>query len=446
MYLENVFSEINKAKGSIIESLRELVQIPSISAQNKGVECADILISLIKREIGFSTKKIETPGYPIVHAEKIVDAPITLLFYNHYDVQDPSPLEKWVSRPFELTIKGDILYGRGVSDNKGNLIARILAIKIYQSIFGDLPLNIKLIVEGEEEVGSPHLPDFTRNYPELIEGDFCIWESGHRNASHQQQVWLGVKGVLYLDLEVTTAKRDIHSSWGGVVANPAWTLIWALHSMKNNVQEVLIDNFYEEVIPPSESDLQLLENIPLDEKMYEDDFGIDNFMVSGAKLKEDYYFKPNLNIDGLDSGYQGRGAKTIIPATAKAKVEFRLVPNQTPDDILMKFRTHLQNLGYSNVQITSHQGYPPARTPVTSPYLKTICDAGELVYNKPIVIHPTKAGSGPMYLFIKNMDCFAFGCGHPQSHNHSPNENILLSDLEQNMKHLAAIFHTFNEN
>ena len=445
MKLENVFSEIDKDKENFIEVLNEIIRIPSISAQKKGIECADKLISLIKREIGFNTKKFETPGYPIVYAEKTVNAPVTLIFYNHYDVQDPFPLDKWDSPPFELTQKDNFLYGRGVSDNKGNLIARIFAIKIYQSIFGKLPLNVKFIIEGEEEVGSPHLPDFIRNYPELIEGDFCIWESGHRNASHQQQVWLGVKGILYLNLEIKASNRDIHSSWGGVIENPAWNLTWALNSLKNKEQKILIKGFYDNVLEPSEKEIELLKNIPFNEKLYKNNFGIKSFTGSGIKLKSDYYFTPTLNIDGLDSGYKGMGAKTIIPSTAKAKIDFRLVPNQNPNEILQKFEEHLRVHGFHQINITSFHGYPPARTSIASPYLKIISRTGENVYKKPLVVHPTKAGSGPMYLFSNRMDCFALGCGYERSNNHAPNENISIEDFLLNMKHFTALFHYFNK-
>lgn len=441
--LNGVFETIDSYKEKSIKKLVELTKIPSISAQNEGIECADAVINLLQNEIGFEVKKVATSGYPVVYAEKMVGAKTTLVFYNHYDVQPVDPIEDWNSAPFEPEIRENKLYGRGVADNKGNIIARIFAIKAYQDVFKQLPINVKFIIEGQEEIGSPYLHEFVEKHPDLLQGDFCIWESGHRDAAGRQQVWLGVKGILYLNLEIKTAKRDIHSSWGGIVENPAWELIWALSSLKNEEQLILIEGFYDQVQYPSDEEMENLNRIPFDENAYHADFGIKNFMKSGSELKKEYYYAPSLTIDGLDSGYQGPGGKTIIPAEAKAKIDFRLVPNQDPNDILGKFKKHLQSHHFKNIQITESHGYPPARTPLSSKYLQLIRETGQKIYGEPLVVHPTTAGSGPMYLFIERMDCLSFGCGNHQSLEHAPNENIILEDFILNMKHLAAIFDTF---
>ncbi len=441
--LRDIFENIDENREKALNRLSELVRIPSISAEQKGAECADALIDIIKKELNFNTRKVPTSGAPVVYAESGSDAETTLLFYNHYDVQPVDPLEEWNTPPFEPAIQEGKMYGRGVEDNKGNIIARIFAIKAYQTIMGDLPINIKFIIEGQEEIGSPYLHEFVEKYPDLVQGDFCIWESGHRDIQGRQQVWLGVKGILYLNLEVTGAKRDIHSSWGGVVENPAWELVWALSSLKNKDQFILIEGFYDDVRPPTEEELENLKMIPFGEEAYYEDFGIKQFMETGEELKKAYYYAPSLTIDGLDSGYKGPGAKTIIPAEAKAKIDFRLVPNQNPTDILNKFKKHLQKFHFNKVKITSSHGYPPARTPLSSKYLKIIRETGEKLYRSPFIIHPTTAGSGPMYLFIEKMDCISFGCGHAKSLPHAPNENIKIEDLLLNMKHLAAIFHSF---
>lgn len=442
MSLDDVFRKIEADHENAISALEDLVAIPSVSAENEGLQCADHLLSLIKNEIGFLTRKISTSGYPVVYAERHVGAKTSIIFYNHYDVQDPAPLNKWTSPPFQLTRHKNQLFGRGVSDTKGNIIARIFAIKAYQSIFQELPVNIKFVIEGQEEVGSPYLHEFINSHPELVEGSFCIWESGHRNADGAQQIWLGVKGILYLTIEVVGPKRDIHSSWGGVVENPAWELVRLLNSLKAPSGQILIDGFYDAVQPPTDHELIQLNSIPFDQKAYLEDFGIEKFEKTEPELKKIRYYSPILNINGLDSGYQGPGAKTILPAKAQAKIEFRLVPNQDPPDILQRFQRHLQDNNFGNVRILSHHGYPSARTPLNSPYLQLIRDAGQLVYGRPVIVHPSKSGSGPMHLFINKMDCFAFGCGHPQSRNHAPNENIFIADLLLNMKHFAAIFHS----
>lgn len=445
MTLEDVFQVIESYQEPSITKLQELVRIPSVSAENKGMECADALINILKKEIGFKVRKIPTSGYPVVYGEKNVGAETTLLFYDHYDVQPVDPLDEWESPPFEPIIHDEKLYGRGVSDNKGNIISRIFAIKAYQAVFGDLPLNIKFVIEGQEEIGSPYLHEFVETYPDLAQANFCIWESGHRDADRNQQVWLGVKGILYLNLEVATAKRDIHSSWGGVVENPAWDLVWLLNSLKGPDQEIQIEGFYDAVQEPTQDEIENLEAIPFNIEAYYEDFGIEEFLKTGMDLKKAYYYAPSLTIDGLTGGYQGPGDKTIIPAQAKAKIDFRLVPNQDPNDLLEKFKKHLQkNHIDDKIKIASYHGYPPARAPLSSQYLKLICETGEKIYNRPLVVHPTTAGSGPMYLF--NMDCLSFGCGNAFEQAHAPNENILIEDLLLNMKHLAAIFHQFTSN
>ncbi|MHA1425005.1 MAG: M20/M25/M40 family metallo-hydrolase [Candidatus Helarchaeota archaeon] len=444
MTLEAVFEEIERKESKALAQLKRLVQIPSVSAENKGMECADVIQKLIQEEIGFTAQKLETSGYPVIFAEKNVGAKTTLIFYDHYDVQPVDPVEDWVSPPFEPEIREGKLYGRGVEDNKGNIIARIFAIKAFQAVY-QLPLNIKFVIEGQEEIGSPYLYEFVEKYPDLVQADFCIWESGHRNANRRQQVWCGVKGILYMTLEIAQATRDIHSSWGGVVKNPAWDLVWALSSLKNQEQLILIEGFYDEVQPPTPGEIQHLTTIPFEEEAYLEDFGVSSFLQTGPDLKKAYYYSPSLTIDGIGSGYQGPGSKTIIPARASAKIDFRLVPNQNPTDIQKKFKRHLQKHHFTDIKITSAHGYPPARTSLTSKYLQIIQETGERIYGNPLIIHPTTAGSGPMYLFINKMDCISFGCGHANSLVHAPNENIILEDFIFNMKHLAAVFHSFME-
>ncbi len=443
MTLDAVFEAIEKNSEQAVAQLKEIVRIPSVSAENRGVECADAVKRIISELLGFETQKIATSGYPVIYGARDYGAETTLVFYDHYDVQPPDPLEDWVSPPFEPELRDGKLYGRGVEDNKGNLIARIFAVKAYQSVFEKLPVNIKFVVEGQEEIGSPYLHEFVESHPDLVQADFCIWESGHRNAEQRQQVWCGVKGILYLTLEVTSAKRDIHSSWGGVVNNPAWDLVWALSSLKNEEQLILIEGFYDDVKPPTPEEIQNLEAIPFEEEAHLEDFGIQRFVQTGADLKKAYYYSPSLTIDGLDSGYQGPGSKTIIPAEARAKIDFRLVPNQDPQDIQRKLVKHLQRQHFKNIRITSAHGYSPARTPLSSKYLQIIRETGENIYGHPLIVHPTSAGSGPMYLFINKMDCLSFGCGNANSLVHAPNENILIEDFILNMKHLTAVFHAF---
>ena len=443
MQLKQVFDKIEQNLEETIARIQEIIRIPSISAEEKGIECADLLVDILKKEIGFEARKIATSGPPVVYAEKMQGAETTLIFYNHYDVQPVDPLDEWISPPFEPEVREGKLFGRGASDNKGNIMARVFAIKAYQSVFGKLPLNIKFVIEGNEEVGSGSFLEFVEKHPDLTQGDFCIWEYSGRDTEGRPQVKLGVKGILYLNLEISGGKKDLHSMWGPVVKNPAWELVWLLNSLKDQNGKILIDGFYDAVRTPTQEELELLGTIPFDEEANRKDLGIMGFTESGTDLKKAFYFSPAINIDGLDSGYQGPGSKTVIPSVAKAKLDIRLVPDQDPDDIIKKLEKHLEKHQFPNSKIVALHGYPPAKTPISSKYLKIICDTGEQIYNQPIVVHPSAGGSSPMYLLIRKMDCISLGCGHAQDNIHGPNENIVIDDLILNMKHLAAIFHAF---
>ncbi len=332
-----------------IKELSRLAAQPSVGAQNLGMrECANLVAEMLKAR-GFSVEIQPTAGAPVVFGEKKGKTNKTLLFYNHYDVQPPEPLELWETPPFEPSLRDGKLFARGVSDDKGHITSRLFAIDALLAQ-GELPCNIKFVIEGEEETSSVHLHDYIVENKKKLAADACIWEFGgidHRGIPMQ---YLGLRGICYVELWVETASTDIHSGLGGsILPNAAWRLVWALRSLKGSDERIRIPGFYDEVQSPSQRDISLFEALPEVADEYKTRFGVKNFikgLKDGVDLRIAEVFEPTCTICGLTSGYQGKGSKTVQPARASAKVDFRLVPDQDPDKILELLRSHLDAEGF----------------------------------------------------------------------------------------------------
>src|SRR5699024_489373 len=257
--MEDVFQYIEGHSGMYLDWLIKACNQPSVSAQDRGMIEMKVLVKQFLEELGADVEEIETEGYPIIYGEMNAGKTKTLTFYNHYDVQPEDPLDEWVSGPFESTIREGRLFARGSADNKGNLIARICAIHAYKEIYGGLPVNIKFMFEGEEEVGSPHLAFFANEHPDKLQTDGIIWEGGSRDAIDKRlHVGLGVKGICYVELTCQGAKYDLHSSEAAIIENPAWRLVWALNTIKNDQEKIMIDGFYDDIVPLSETDKDII--------------------------------------------------------------------------------------------------------------------------------------------------------------------------------------------
>jgi acetylornithine deacetylase/succinyl-diaminopimelate desuccinylase-like protein len=436
------------------ESLQELSRLcaqPSVAAQNLGIqECAQLVADMLSQR-NFQVEVMETEGSPVVFAQRAGRGTKTILIYNHYDVQPPEPLELWESPPFEPSLREGKLYARGVSDDKGHLVSRLFAIDALLAAQGELPCTIKFIIEGEEEIASAHLKDFVHANREKLAADACIWESGgvdHRDIPTQ---YLGLRGICYVELSVETASRDVHSGLGGgIFPNPAWRLVWALNSLKGPDERIRIPGFYDTVKPPSQRDRQLLAELPDPSEEYKSRYGISAFikgLTGGDPLKVAEVFEPTCTICGLTSGYQGMGAKTVLPARASAKVDFRLVPDQTPERVLQLLRAHLDAEGFSDVQITYLGGEAPARTDPDDPFVDLVVSSAEPVYGVPMQITPLSGGSGPNHPFIHflKLPVVSTGMGYPGDKVHAPNENIRVDLYLKAAKHIARILKEFGE-
>lgn len=450
----NIFTRIDQHISQNQEywlgQLARLCAQPSISAQNLGItECADLVATMLTEQ-GYRAEVMPSDGYPVVYAEASGRDPNkTLLFYLHYDVQPPEPLELWDSPPFEMTRRGDTFYARGISDDKGHIIARLAALATVKDALGELPYNVKFIIEGEEEIGSPSMPAFVAAHQEKLAADACIWEFGGVDYEGTPAVTLGMRGICYVELSVQTAARDAHSGMAGsIFPNAAWRLVWALSTLKDENERILIPGFYDNVQPPSNLDMELLAQTPDQAAQLRDAYELAGFLgglTGGLELKRQAVFEPTCTICGLTAGYQGPGSKTVLPAQATAKVDFRMVPDQTPEEVVRKLRAHLDAQGFTDVSIRFLGGGRPAKVAPDHPFVQLTRDTAVAVYGRTPIIEPMVGGSGPNYPFIHvlKLPVVTAGVGYPGSQVHAPNENMQLENFIQGTRHTAYIIEGF---
>ncbi len=330
-------------------------------------------------------------------------------------------------------------------------MSRLFAIDALLATEGELPGKIKFIIEGEEEVASLHLKDFVYANREKLAADACIWEFGGVDQLEIPIQYLGLRGICYVELSVETATSDVHSGLGGgIFPNAAWRLVWALNSLKGPDERIRIPGFYAAVKPPSPRDRQLLAELPDPADEYKTRYGISHFikgLTGGEALNVAEIFEPTCTICGLTSGYQGPGTKTVLPKRASAKVDFRLVPDQTPEQVLQQLRAHLDAEGFSDVQIAYLGGEAPARTDPDDPFVELVVRSAEPVYGVPMQITPLSGGSGPNHPFVHflNLPVASAGLGYPGSLIHAPNENIRVDLYLKAAKHIARILKEFVE-
>jgi acetylornithine deacetylase/succinyl-diaminopimelate desuccinylase-like protein len=435
---------VDANQNRFLEELKALCAQPSIAAQDIGLEETATLVEGRLKRLGAKVQRVDTGGAPVLSAE-VGQGDRTLLSYNHYDVQPPDPLDEWVSPPFEPTVRDGRIYARGVADDKGDLLCRLQAIEAYQEAVGPLPLRIRFVIEGEEEIGSPHLAPVAEQYPEWLEADGCLWETGEKDAARRFVLELGVKGICYVELSVKTAANDLHSMWGGVIPNAAWRLAWALSSLKDAEDRILVDGLMEHVVPPTEAERANLARLPFAEEQIKDDFGFGGFVqgLSGEDLLVKHFYEPTCTICGLKSGYQDEGAKTVLPNVASAKIDFRLVPDLTPELVVDLLRAHLDRRGFSDVEITWMLGLRPARSSLEAPFVQACVAAAKATYGTDPVIYPTSPGSGPLYTLARETPTVMAGVANANSRLHAPNENVYLQDYFEGIRFVGELIHRF---
>ena len=432
-----------------IAELSRLVAQPSVGAQNLGMkECAALVGEMLKAR-GFDVRIMDTQGAPVVYGERKGRSDKTLLIYNHYDVQPPEPLELWETPPFEPSLRNGKLYGRGVSDDKGHIVSRLHAIDALLDAGGELPCTIKFIIEGEEETASVNLYKFVVDNRDLLKADACMWEFGGVDHTNTPVQYLGLRGICYVELSIDLLSTDVHSGLGGsIFPNAAWRLVWALNSLKGADERILIPGFYDNIKKPTARDVELLAALDDPTEDYKSRYGVPYFikgLTGGVDLKVEEIFSPTCTICGLTSGYQGPGSKTVLPARASAKVDFRLIPDQDPADILKKLRAHLDAQGFTDVQVTDLGGDAPARTDPDDPFIQLVAKLAEEVYEMPQKLIPMSGGSGPNHPFVHvlGLPVATAGLGYPDTKAHAPNENIRVDLYLKHARHMARVIAEF---
>jgi len=423
--------------------ITEYCRLESVAAQNRMMpETANWVEKLLK-DTGFETQQIPVAGAPnYVYGYKKGKSDFTLLLYNHYDVQPETPIELWESAPFEVVERDGKLVARGISDDKSELISRICAMRAILSADGELPISIKWIIEGEEEIGSPHFDALTREHADLLKADGALWEGGGFNEKDQAELAVGFRGMLYVEYNVEVMKKDAHSGGAHALPSGAWRLLKALASIKDDNGKVLIPGFYEHVREPNESEKQALQD-KADPEMEEKIlvlYGIQSFNDNkrGYELEE-LVFEPTANIAGFLSGYTEAGVKTVLPAKAMAKMDFRLVPEQNPDDILEKLKSHLKAQGFEDVQVRKLGGAEPVVTPIDGAFVQRIKRICQAFNEQEPEINPLVGGTLPLLEAMKkNVGILGIStAGNPVYYGsgaHAPNEHIRLSDMPRAIK------------
>jgi acetylornithine deacetylase/succinyl-diaminopimelate desuccinylase-like protein len=424
--------------------------MPSISARegdDGGFRACAEWVEDRLRDAGADTRIMETDGHPIVYAE-IGEGDRTLLSYGHYDVQPPEPLDLWESDPFEPTVRSGSLFARGVADDKGDVLARIQALRLYIEEPGPLPFRLKFLIEGEEEVGSPNLAHFVRQNADLLSADACLWEGTMKDEAGRPGIECGTKGMAYVELRARGASHDLHSMYGGIAPNPVWRLVQALRTIKDEAGEITLDGFEELIEPPSEKELDAINRIPFDDEALRRLWGVealDRNLTGEAALRE-YLLRPTANIAGIQAGYTGPGSKTIVPSEAFVKMDFRLVVGQSPGPVLELLRDHLDRRNFGDVEVVDLHGVEAAKTPVDSPVVRTAVGAWEDLGRDDAVVFPTIGGSGPTSLFAKELGIPTIMTGNVAnagSRIHSPNESVRLDDYFETVGYFARFFERF---
>ena len=438
--IEKVVDYINVQRDRYIAELKEYLAIPSISAlpEHQGdVRKAAEWSAGQLRSIGLENVRLEeTPGNPVVYGEWLhaPGAP-TILFYGHYDVQPVDPVELWDSPPFEATVRENEIYARGAADDKGQVFMHFKAIEAHMKQTGRLPLNIKVFLEGEEEVGSLHLDEFVRQNKALLAADVAVISDSAMFAREIPSICYGLRGLVYYQIDLRGSKSDLHSGvFGGAMANPAFVLAQMLSQMKDKSGRVKIAGFYDAVRELTEAERAEWKKLPFDEKKYRKEWGAPKLAgESGYTVLERLWGRPTFEVNGLLSGFTGEGPKTVLPAVAMAKVSMRLVPDQDPDTIAKQFEEYIRKIAPATVELklTRLHGGKPWMAEFDSPYIRAAGRAIEKGFGKQPVF-TREGGSIPVVATFQQelgIPSVLFGVGLPDENAHAPNERLDLGNF-----------------
>jgi acetylornithine deacetylase/succinyl-diaminopimelate desuccinylase-like protein len=449
--MDKIIDFINVNRERYLDELKALLAIPSISALPDHAadvrRCAEWCASEMGR-IGLqNVRLVETPGNPVVYGDwtGAPGAP-TILFYGHYDVQPVDPLDLWESPPFEATIRDGEIYARGSADDKGQVFMHLKAVEAHLKENGRLPVNMKVILEGEEEVGSVNLDDFIRSHKAELDADVVVISDSPMFARGVPSICYGLRGLVYFQIDLRGSSTDLHSgSFGGAVANPGLVIAQMLAQMKDRGGRVKIPSFYDDVLPLKEAERQAWASLPFNEKKYKKDFGIPKvYGETGYSTLERTWARPTFEVNGLLSGFTGEGAKTVLPAVAMAKVSMRLVPNQDPDKIATLFEAYVADVAPATVEVkvTRMHGGKPWMTSYDNPFVQAAGRAIERGFGqKPVFTR--EGGSIPVVSTFQEelgLPSVLFGVGLPDENAHAPNEKLDLANFHNGIIASAILY------
>ncbi len=445
---------VDRHAAPFVERLQTLCRMPSVAARGTGMRSVAEYVAEAMQRAGGGTRLFKYDGgHPIVFGEFGAGSHCFLV-YGHYDVQPVGALAEWTSGPFAAQVADGKLRARGASDSKGDLLARLVAVEAYQKTFGKLPVCLRFVVEGEDALGSPSLRRFVSEHADLIKADGCIWDDGYKDTREQLITSLGFKGIAFIELRATGARTDVHSKWGGIIPNPAWRLVHALSSVRAPDGAITIDDFHRHIAPPASGDAQTVRGIELDEAALRLEFRLKNWErgLSGRALVREYILGPTCTICSLDTGNADAGAKTVVPGRAVARLDFRLVPDLSPELTRDLLRAHLDRRGFTDIEIVELASARVIKSNRDSFIAQAANDAAIEIYGAPPVTYPLNPASGPVSAVCEAAGrgdepapLVSFGISYAGSNPHGPDENIRLDDFLQGVKYFGRVIYRLGQ-
>jgi len=446
---------LEKNKDNSLGQLKDLIRIASVSASSANKDdmkkCADWLADYFKT-LGLKSEIMATGGHPVVYAEYIKhqDKP-TILIYGHYDVQPPDPLDLWESPPFEPVEENGYIVARGATDDKGQLFTHVKGVESYLKTLGELPLNVKFLIEGEEEVQSENLPTFIEKHKDKLKANIVVVSDGSQYGIDMPAINYGLRGIAFVEVKVTGPNRDLHSgSYGGTVDNPVHVLCRMIAALHDSKGKVAIEGFYDNTYTITPWEKEQLALLPFDAEEFRKSVGVPQFWGDkDFSILERLGMRPTLDINGITGGYQGEGAKTIIPSWASAKITMRLVPNMNPQEICDKIESYLQKLcpPTATLEVIKHGGGNPVQVSTEGPWLEAAGKAIEKVFGKK-PFFTKEGGSIPIVETFKSvlgLDTLLIGFGQHDDNAHSPNERFLIKDFHRGCQTSAALIEKLSQ-
>ena len=439
---------LEENRDRFVTELRELCAIPSEAADPAALTRAADWCEQRLRAAGCAAHQVTLPDAPTLVVGEAGGGKRTLISVQHYDVQPAVPLELWKTPPYEPAVRDGAVFARGVDDNKGHLLLRIQAVEAYRAVHGELPIRVRFLIEGEEESGSMNLERLLQSEPRLTDGDAALKEGGAIDSAGRPVLSLGGKGIYYVELRARTLARDAHSGGATHLPNAAWRLVHALGTLMDERGRIMIEGFYDDVRRPTPEERAYVTALPFDAAETKRIFQLERGFAFGRgedEVRVASVYEPTCNICGINSGFVEPGTKTVIPAYAYAKIDFRLVPEQDPTRVAGLLRTHLDSCGFDDIEMVAKEGEMPYRGRIDDPVVRAAKRAAEETFGKEAVVLPSSGGTSPMWVvcFKRRLANVTLGMGHPGSGAHAPNENILLDNYWKGIRATVRLYELY---